>query len=212
MRLISFEGIDGCGKSSVISAVNEILRNMSYTTYVAYEPGTFFGKLAKFGGPDLNKEDTVYLWWLARRFEQSLQVFNSVDLVLKDRYYDSTWVYQNLKYSTLESHNFDEKYFIKPEVTIILDVSPEVAIQRMSKSRNIEPKDLYENDSLHIFEERRKGFLEIAEMHKSWRTFFKINTNTMTLNEVIGTSINHILRVIDYRGSFTDFGEEDGKV
>ena len=209
MKLIAFEGIDGSGKSSVLKAVNDILNNDNYKTYISYEPATFFGKLAKYGGPDLNKEDTVYLWWLARRYEQSLSQFKSADIVLKDRYYDTTWVYQKLENTTLEMHNFDERSFIKPEHTIIFDVNPTLAIQRMSQSRNINPKDLYENDSLHVFEERRQGFLKLAELHKSWRTFSIIKTDHMTLNEVIGTTIHYILRKIDFRGSFLDMGDHD---
>lgn len=204
-KLITFEGIDGCGKTTTINAVEEILKNCGFRVYRSYEPGNDFGKMAKFGHPGISHRETVYLWWLARKYEQNIFTNAEYDIILKDRYYDSTWVYQHLEGSTLEMHNFDENYFTKPYHTVYLKVSPEVSIQRMGGER---PQDLYETNRIDVLKRRCDLFDKIIEKHKGWRSFSIIDTDNMTPNEVIGMAANHILRRIDGHLDFTP-GEED---
>lgn len=205
-KLVVFEGIDGCGKTSVIELIKTFLNNARISYYLSYEPGNQFGKMAKFGTSGLTSKDDIYLWWLARRFEQNLFVNKEYNIILKDRYYDSTYVYQNFKDTYLEQHNFDENYFMKPDLTIFLDVNPEIAIKRMinrNKNGNTK-KDLYETSNIDILKERIKLFNEIIDKHSNWRDFEIINTNDKTIAEIAATAFTYILRIIDNHSMFID--------
>jgi dTMP kinase len=210
-KLITFEGIDGCGKTSVVKLIQTFLKNADFTTYLSYEPGNKFGEMAKFGSNNLEIKDTVYLWWLSRRFEQNLFLSKpEIQFVLKDRYYDSTYVYQDLKNTDLEEHNFNENYFMKPHLTVFLDVDPKTSIDRVS-GRFKEKDDLYETEQLEILEKRRNSFKEIIEKQSSWRSFQVIDTTSRTIDEVAAMAYNYILRLIDCHIQFTDLGSYNVK-
>ena len=100
--LITFEGIEGCGKSTQIVMLAERLRKLGHAVVISREPGaTRFGKqlrdllLDPTHDPDALTELLLYL---ADRREHCRRVISPAldrgEIVLLDRFVDSTWVYQ----------------------------------------------------------------------------------------------------------------------
>ena len=160
--LISFEGLDGCGKTTIVNKLINYSKNKKI--YLSCESDNEFGKLAKFGNNKISNLDTVYLWWLARRLEQNNKDYKNADIILKDRYYDSTYVYQELKYNKcLLKHNYDERYFNKPNLTFIIDISVETSIKR--KQNRLNDNDLHNSNNLNLLNERRYDFLNLPNFN-----------------------------------------------
>ena len=197
MKFIVFEGLDGCGKTSVIDGVKTILQNGGSSIDISYEPRTEFGKLAKFGHPDYCTNDSVYFWWLARRYEVDRFTQLSVDYVLKDRYYDTTWVYLELDGDSREIHNFDPKYFVQPDLTIYLDATPEICLQRMG-DHNKREKDRFETTDLEKLNKRRKLYHKLIKKHiDDGYNIVSIDTTQNSLNNVIGQCCHHIFSLTE---------------
>lgn len=205
-NLIVFEGLDCCGKSSVIKAITPMLINCNYTIFNSYEPSNPYGEIAKFGrfnGTKLNNEETIYFWWLARQYEQNRKEFIDADIVLKDRHYDTTWVYLNFENTSKQSHNFDPLFFQKPLLTIYLDVTPEIAIERMKINRTDAPEDAFETSNYKKLEKRRNKYFKLIEEHKKWRSFSIIDTVKCDLDQVIGLCFTLILRRFENHSEFS---------
>lgn len=193
MKLIVFEGLDGSGKTSTLNGVMNIFKNMNYKIYYSYEPSDPFGRMAKFGEHGVTSSQSMFLWWLARVREQQKYKNLDVNIVFKDRYYDSTYVYQNLEGSAKE-FNFDSSYFYKPDLTILLDIEPQLALAR--KLALNPTVDLHETDDLVVLEKRREQFLEIVKQQKNQRRFAIIDTS-QPMDSVIGLAVHYILRVCE---------------
>jgi len=118
---ISFESVDNTGKTSIINKIYEVLKE-DFTIYKYNEPSNnYFGELAKYGVDGLKSIDLIYLWWTSRKFELNKNKLKDADIVLADRYYDSTFVYGKLYNHSQDmvNHNYDHKYFRKPDITFI---------------------------------------------------------------------------------------------
>lgn len=201
MKLITFEGLDGCGKTSVINELKHYFDANNIKYYVSYEPGDEFGKIAKYGEFNITSEDTLYLWWLARIREQRKFMEMDVDIVIKDRYYDSTYVYQNFDNPLIYEYNFNDSIFLRPDLTIYLDVSPEISLQRMGKLED-RKEDLYETSDYISLEFRRERYKQLIRNQKDFRNTHIINTNDVSLEFVVGKIIYHIDGIMydtDYR-------------
>ena len=191
-KLITFEGLDGCGKTTVIDGLLPILKD-KYKVYLSYEPGNMFGHFAKFGCPGLGIESSIYLWWLARQFEQNKPEYKSADIVIKDRYYDSTYVYQQLyKYKELCNINYDPLYFNKPDLTFILDV---VNIQTLNDRIKTNKKDLFETMDGTKLIHRRYQYINLINIFKE-RKFRIIDCDDKSIDDIIGECSREIFNLI----------------
>lgn len=174
VRLYAIEGIEGCGKSTIISLLKEKLPKNKFI--FTHEPG---GTPA---GEDirnllLNKnysskltDKTQALLFAAARSELNdkliLPAFADGKSVITDRYFLSNYVYQGL----MNSHEIKtvgpgwieiiNKNIILPQITFLLDVFPKTAAERMKK-RNT--NNYMDNVTIEEQETRRKNFLKAAE-------------------------------------------------
>lgn len=188
-KLITFEGIDGSGKTSIIKKIIPMLES-DYKLYYSYEPNNMFGHFAKYGCPGLEMKDNIYLWWLSRRFEQNKSEYKSADIVLKDRYYDSSYVYQQLyKWKNLYEVTYDENYFDKPDLTFILKLDLSVALERCKIRKDYQ--DQYETDYLNTLKNRQDHYLELPNIFDD-RKFIIIDTNKTCLNDTVQMCIKEI--------------------
>lgn len=197
--LVSFEGIEGCGKSTQIVLLAERLRKLDRKVVISREPGaTALGKelrnllLDPVHNPDALTELLLYL---ADRREHCRRVITPAlirgDIVLLDRFIDSTWVYQGFAASaaaeigdraavsaeTIDSLNRLVVGSNWPDLTFLLDCPAEVGLTR-ARRRNLENgevgvADRFEQRHLDFHEQVRAGFLHLAETEK--RRFFVIN-------------------------------------
>jgi len=180
-RLVTFEGIEGCGKSTQIGLLAEALRRRGLTVRVTREPGaTALGlELRKLLLDPAHDSDplTELLLYLADRRDHVRRVIAPAldrgEVVLVDRYVDSTWAYQGyagsdpeLDTGLVEELNRKVVGRCWPELTFVLDCPAEVGLRR-ARRRNLETgeagvADRFEQRRLVFHEQVRKAFLELA--------------------------------------------------
>ncbi len=178
-RFITFEGGEGCGKSTQIKLLAEYLKEKGVEPLLTKEPGStpegmILRQLLVTG--DKDKFDAVtecLLYYADRRCNLTKVVWPALaqgKWVLSDRYADSTEAYQYYGYDKRVSCNIlREMYQIvagdfKPDLTIVLDIEPEIGMQRsFAKSETMAVKELrFESRQLEFHRNLRHGFLEIA--------------------------------------------------
>lgn len=141
--LITFEGIDGGGKSTHIKATASHLRKKGLDVLVSREPGgTEIGEQIRNVILDKKNQEitpeTELLLFNASRAQLVQQVLRphleAGGVVLLDRFYDSTLAYQGyghgLDLGTLEKIITFATGGLVPDLTIYLDLSPQVALDR----------------------------------------------------------------------------------
>jgi dTMP kinase len=171
-KFISFEGIDGAGKSSHIAWFADELIKHGRSLIVSREPGgTAVGeRLRDIILNDKMEAATEALLVFAARQEHVLRVIipalENGDWILCDRFTDATFAYQGYgrgfplaKLETLESWVQAD---LTPDLTIIFDCDPEVAALRLAASRDA---DKFESESLEFFIRVRNGYLARAAQH-----------------------------------------------
>ena len=167
---ITFEGGDGCGKTTQIKLLDEYLRNKGYKTLLTREPGSK-GLGIKLREILLNYDGEVsptcesFLFLADRAQHVDCIVKPALDdgvIVLCDRHTDSTVAYQGygrgLDLEEIHHLNKLATSGLKPDLTIVLDVDVETSQARVGGE-----KDRMESAGQEFFERVRKGFLEIAK-------------------------------------------------
>ena len=167
MKIISFEGIEGVGKSTQINLLKDYLESKGLTVTVLREPGsTITGESIRSilldSEENLSEESELLLMFAARAQLISEKVLNNnVDVILFDRFYDASIAYQGFGRGL--SINFIKNLidFTKcptPDLTFLLDISVQDGFER--KIADI--KDRIESSGDEFFNKVRNGYLEIA--------------------------------------------------
>lgn len=181
---ISFEGIDGAGKSTHIPWFAEILQSRfpDKRIILTREPGgTELGETLR--SLLLHKEmhlETESLLMFAARREHLAQIIepelSKGNIVISDRFTDASFAYQvggrglsKIKLETLESWVQERqkghgKYLIQPNLTILFDLPGDVAENRRSKVRD---PDKFESLDIKFFENVRQEYLRRAKNEPS---------------------------------------------
>lgn len=187
-KFITFEGIDGAGKSTHVSYVADLLREQGKTVVVTREPGgTPLGeKLRELLLHEKMHLETEALLMFAARREHIAQVIEPAlvrgDWVISDRFTDATFAYQGggrkldvRKLEALEQWVHPE---LQPDLTLLFDVPLEVARARLDASREL---DKFEREQADFFAATRAGYLRRAEQFAGR---FRLIDSTRTLAEV----------------------------
>lgn len=166
---ITFEGGDGCGKTTQIKLLDEYLRNKGYKTLLTREPGSK-GLGVKLREILLNYDGEVsptcesFLFLADRAQHVDCIIKPAIDegvIVLCDRHTDSTVAYQGygrgLDLAQINMLNKIATGGLKPDLTIVLDVDVETSQARVGQE-----KDRMESAGIEFFKRVRQGFLEIA--------------------------------------------------
>ena len=168
---ITFEGIEGCGKTTQAKLLCEALVDRGYSVVFTREPGgtpaaeelrSFLLKPREERFPPF-AELSVYE--AARSFHVENLIKPSLKegaVVICDRFIDSTLAYQGygrgIDLSLVERLNREATGGLKPNLTVLIDLPVEEAFKRISERR----KDRMESESLKFHQRVREGFLEIA--------------------------------------------------
>ena len=169
---ITFEGIDGSGKSTQARLLTTLMRDYGNEVIYTREPGGSKGaedirQLLVEGDPGRwSPETEILLFTAARRdhLECTIQpALNAGKVVISDRFADSTRVYQGVARAELRGtvdalHN--QMISKDPDLTFIIDMDPEVALQR-GLARN-SGEDRFEDMGLQFQKDLREGFLALA--------------------------------------------------
>ncbi len=186
--LITFEGIDGCGKSVQARRSFRFLQNRGFDVVLLREPGStpvaerlrriLLDK--KLSIPDI----TELLLYEAARSELVDKVIRPAlrrgKIVLLDRFYDSTTAYQGygrgLEINMVRSLHKIATGGIIPDLTIVFNVDLKTAFARRSKD-----PDRLESQAAAFHERVRRGFLEIARRERSR---VKVMDGTQSIRQV----------------------------
>ena len=171
---ITFEGIDGCGKSTQIDFLTKRFTKMKKPVVKTEEPGGTAGsnEIRKILLRENNFQwsvETEALLFMAARNDHVEKVIkpsiNDNKIVICDRFMDSTLVYQGMRSSQAKqlSLTLFELIAINPDITFLIDMEPEIALKR-ALSRSTE-EDRFENYGISFQRELRKNFLDIAHKH-----------------------------------------------
>ncbi len=177
---ITLEGPEGSGKTSHIPPLVEFLREQGYTVFPTREPGgTSIGEQIRAVIHDLKNAEmhprTETLLYQAARAQIVEEVIKPRlergEIVLSDRYFDSTIAYQGYGHGQpLEQVRQLVRYAtggLTPSLTILLDLEVEIGLQRKAKQQEWNRLDAYTVD----FHKRvRVGYLEMVRQEPGrWR-------------------------------------------
>jgi len=168
---ITFEGIEGCGKTTQAKLLCEALVDRGYSVVFTREPGgtpaaeelrSFLLKPREERFPPFAE---LSIYEAARSFHVENLIKPSLKegaVVICDRFIDSTLAYQGygrgIDLSLVERLNREATGGLKPNLTVLIDLPVEEAFKRISERR----KDRMESESLKFHQRVREGFLEIA--------------------------------------------------
>ena len=193
---ITFEGIDGCGKSTQISSFKETLKERGISLVVTKEPGgTKIGQAIRRILLDV---DNTHIVPLAELFLYEADRAQHVSEVIKpaledgkwvicDRFIDATTVYQGVvlgqqRGKLIEQLNHEAVLGFKPDITFLLDCPAEIGMERIEKrDKTDKKKDRFERKTLDFHIKIRYGYLALADKHKDR---FKIIDSTLPEDHV----------------------------
>jgi dTMP kinase len=171
-KFITFEGVDGAGKSTHLAWFAEALRKRGKDVLVTREPGgTPLGECLR--DILLNQPmhaETEALLMFAARFEHIEQVIKPAlqrgTWVVSDRFSDASFAYQGggrgVKVEKLEQLECWVHENFQPDLTLLFDLPVEVARQRLSKNITL---DRFEQEKDSFFEKVRQAYLERRKKH-----------------------------------------------
>ena len=167
---ITFEGGEGCGKSTQAKILYRKLCQQGIPVVLTHEPGgTTLGneikKLLKRKQAGPISPQAELLLFVASRAQLVVEVIRPVleegKVIICDRFAHSTLVYQGygrgLDLTTIEMVNNLATQNLKPAIVILLDISPEQGLARKRA-----PKDRFESEDLSFHCRVREGYLKMA--------------------------------------------------
>ena len=173
---ITFEGGEGCGKSTQIAALKARLEAMGKTVVQTREPGgTALGESVRNllqyddAGQGMSPEAELLLFAASRAQHVRELVAPAIaegQIVLCDRFLDSTTVYQGVA-RAIDSKKVDtiNQFAIgdtMPDLTILIDLPPEIGLARVH-ARSDGQLDRMENEAIEFFQAVRQGYLNLAK-------------------------------------------------
>ena len=170
---ISFEGIDGSGKSTQCRRLAETLQAKGHDVVLTREPGGSDGAeeiraLVLQGDPDRwSAETEILLFTAARRDHLERTILPALaagKVVICDRFADSTRMYQGLSRGDLRE-TVDRLHTLmigrEPDLTVLIDMDPEVGLSRALSRQGVEER--FESFGADLQKQMRAGFLSLAQ-------------------------------------------------
>lgn len=169
---LSFEGIDGSGKSTQARRLAETLRARGHVVTLTREPGGSPGaedirRLVLTGDPDRWSPETEILLFTAARRDHLEKTIRPAlargEIVITDRFADSTRMYQGLRAPALRD-TVDRLHELmigtEPDLTLLVDIDPAVGLARAQARAGDEMR--FEDMGLATQAQMRAGFLDLA--------------------------------------------------
>ncbi len=171
-RFLSFEGVDGSGKSTQARRLADALRAVGHSVTLTREPGGSPGaeeirRLVLEGAPDRWSPETEILLFTAARRDHLEKTIRPAlargDVVITDRFADSTRMYQGISRGDLAGvvdRLHDLMIGIEPDLTVLIDIDPALGLSRAQARAGTELR--FEDMGLNLQRQMRTGFLALA--------------------------------------------------
>ncbi len=213
-KLITFEGIEGSGKSTQIKLVAEYLSRRNVSLIVTAEPsGTDIGR--KIGSILFNREhnnmcaETEMFLFCAARSQHVREIIMPAlkqnKVVLCDRFSDATYAYQGagrgLDNKFIKLINDYSSMLLKPDLTLLFDLPVEIGLQRANR-RNDKLKesssiDRFEKENMDFHRRIREGYLNILKNDPDRFRLIDANREVETIQKDVRTCINNFINLKD---------------
>ena len=190
MKIISFEGIEGVGKSTQINLLKDYLESKNYLIEIYREPGsTLVGEKIRDilldSNNDLSNETELLLMFAARSELIDKKINTSqCDYLLLDRFYDASMAYQGYGRKLSKDFITSLTSFINcpvPDLSFLLDISVKEGFQR----KNTDVKDRIESSSNDFFNKVRKGYKTIAKANKNRFEIINADSDIDKIHQII---------------------------
>ncbi len=195
---LTFEGIDGSGKSTQCKRLAENLRAAGHDVVLTREPGGSQGaeeirRMVLEGDPDKwSAETEILLFTAARRdhLERTIQpALAAGKVVICDRFADSTRMYQGLSRGDLRA-TVDQLHSLmigrEPDLTLLIDMDPATGLSRAKGRQGTEER--FEDFGIGLQEQMRAGFLSLA---KEFSARFRVVDGAQPIDAVAADVLHH---------------------
>ena len=200
---ISFEGIDGCGKSTQINLLSKYYAKQKKSFVKTEEPGGTEGanEIRKILLRENNFQwsvETEALLFIAARADHVEKVIKPAiednKVVICDRFMDSTLVYQGMRSPQAKklSIMLFDLIGVNPDITFLIDMDPEIALDRaLSRATD---EDRFENYGINFQRQLRQNFLDIANQYSDRIKIINGNQSPQNVADQIIESIEALAK------------------
>jgi dTMP kinase len=199
---ITFEGIEGCGKTTQIELLSGYLTTKGYSIVKTREPGgTQFGEalrevlLRKEMDVRSLPELFVFMAMRAQHVEEViLPAIQNGKVILCDRFADATYAYQGygrkIDLTTIETLNDMATKGLRPNLTILLSITAEKGLKRRAASSEM---DRIEQENISFHQRIEKAYEKMAM--EDPKRFFVVDGNLKipAIHEIIRTRVDNLL-------------------
>lgn len=192
-HFITFEGIDGCGKSTISKLVYKQLKLKGLDVVLTFEPtDSWIGKQVKKCIESKADPFVTTLVFIADRIEHNKQIQKWLDsgkIVLGDRYIDSTYAYQaaqlkdKIKNPIKWLKELSKNHFIIPDRTFVFIIDPKDSLARIKNRKNLVPFE-----RISFLEKVQKNYKKLSVENR----FMKIDAYK-SIEEIVKICLDDIL-------------------
>lgn len=193
-RFVTFEGIDGSGKSTVSNLVFEKLKSKGYDVVLTFEPtDTWIGKCVQRCIESKTDPFVTAFSFIADRFEHCKKISKWLDqdkIVICDRYAESTYAYQGAQMQGLIKdpikylQELSKDRIIVPDRTFVFIIDPEESLKRIQNRDNLIPFE-----KISFLKKVHQNYLKLAVEKR----FMKIDA-TKPVDEIVEICYRDIIR------------------
>ena len=174
---ITFEGGEGCGKSTQAKLLKEYLESKSKKVSLTREPGgtEFAEKLREvlLSGEGVSDPLTEFLLLSVARRDHVINFIKPKlmdgEVVISDRFIDSSFVYQGylkeLSLNVIEQITRLSIGDFMPDITLFLNIDPEISMKRVLENRQVQT--YYDKKDISFHTKINDSFLDLAKSYKS---------------------------------------------
>jgi dTMP kinase len=202
-KFITFEGGEGAGKSTQVASLAQRLRSLGLGVVMSREPGGSAGAeairhvllsgAAKPLGP--HAEAILFAAARADHLRQTIRpAIERGQWVISDRFADSTRIYQGVlgnveakMIARLEKLTVGD---LGPDLTIILDIPPEIGLARATKRRGDAPIDRFEGEAFDFHKKLREAYLDLAEREPERCAVINAGADPATVAEFVWSAVS----------------------
>lgn len=202
---ITFEGVEGCGKTTQIKLLGDHLKSLGYRVVLTREPG---------GCPIADKIRAILLdadncgmlplaellLYAAARAQHVSEIIipaiNSGCIVLCDRFTDATIAYQSagrgIDLNTIKTLNLLACQSVKPDLTVLLDCDAETGVKRARQrieSVSGPREERFELEAMEFHHRVREGYLALAKQEAQRFILVDGNSSIKTISGVIAEQV-----------------------
>lgn len=201
---LSFEGVDGSGKSTQARRLADALRSAGRTVTLTREPGGSAGaeeirRLVLEGDADRWSPETELLLFTAARRDHLEKTIRPAlargETVITDRFADSTRIYQGITrgdLATTVDKLHDLMIGVEPDLTLLIDIDPELGLSRALARAGTELR--FEDMGLEIQRQMRAGFLKLAAAHPRFVVIDGARDPDAVAADVLAAALTHLGR------------------